>query len=129
MAENFQNLKKSRYPNTESTEGPKQDKHKQTYTKTYYNRNSKSQKILKAAREKKKKKEFITRKPTIRLFSDFSIEMLWAGKEWQNTFKVLKGKDLQPRILWGIIISNRRNKEFLRQAETKNSNIKLILNY
>lgn len=42
MAENFQNLKKSRYPNTESTEGPKQDKHKQTYTKTYYNRNSKS---------------------------------------------------------------------------------------
>ena len=38
MAENFPNLKKE----TGSTEGPKQDKPKQTYTKTYYNKNGRS---------------------------------------------------------------------------------------
>ena len=39
MAENFPNL--NRYPQTGSTEGPKQDEPKQTYTKTYYNENGK----------------------------------------------------------------------------------------
>ena len=42
MAENFPNLKKETYPGTGSTEGPKQDKPEQTYTKTYYNKNGKS---------------------------------------------------------------------------------------
>ena len=37
MAENFPNLKKETYPDTGSTEGPKQVEPKQTYTKTYYN--------------------------------------------------------------------------------------------
>ena len=41
MAENFLNLKKKTYPDTGSTEGPKQDKPKQTYTKIYYNKNGK----------------------------------------------------------------------------------------
>ena len=41
MAENFSSLKKKTYPDTSSTEGPKQDKPKQTYTKTYYNKNGK----------------------------------------------------------------------------------------
>ena len=43
MAENFPNLKEgSRHPDTGSTEGPKQDEPKQTYTKIYYNKNGKS---------------------------------------------------------------------------------------
>ena len=37
MAENFWNLKKETYPGTGSTKSLKQDKPKQTYTKTYYN--------------------------------------------------------------------------------------------
>ena len=41
MAENFLNLKKKTYPDTGSTEGPKQDKPKQTHTKIYYNKNGK----------------------------------------------------------------------------------------
>ena len=36
MAENFPNLKKETCPNTGSTEGPKQNIPKQTYTKTHY---------------------------------------------------------------------------------------------
>ena len=36
----------------------------------------------------------------IKLSADFSAETLWVRKEWGNTFKVMKGKNLQPRILY-----------------------------
>ena len=47
--------------------------------------------ILKTAREKQG--------ISIRLSAGFSTETLQARREWQDTFKVLKGKYLQPRIL------------------------------
>ena len=52
--------------------------------------------ILKAAREKKR----VTYKGVpIRLSADFSKETLQARSDWQ-VFKVLKSKDLQPRLLY-----------------------------
>ena len=36
----------------------------------------------------------------IRLSADFSTETLQARREWRDTFKVMKGKNLQPRILY-----------------------------
>ena len=53
-------------------------------------------KLLKAAREKQQ----ITYKgiPT-RLTVDLSAETLQARREWQDIFKVMKGKNLQPRLL------------------------------
>ena len=50
---------------------------------------------LKAAREKQQ----VTSKgnPT-RLTTDLSAETLQARREWQDIFKVLKGKNLQPRL-------------------------------
>ena len=42
MVENFPDLKKETYLDTGSTEGPKLVELKQTYTKTYYNKNGKS---------------------------------------------------------------------------------------
>ena len=36
----------------------------------------------------------------IRLSADFSIETLQARREWQEIFKVLKGKNMQPRIVY-----------------------------
>ena len=36
----------------------------------------------------------------IRLSVDFSAETLQERREWQNIFKVLKGKNLQPRIIY-----------------------------
>ena len=54
-------------------------------------------KILKATREKQQ----ITYKGTlIRLLADFSTETLQARREWLDIFKVMKGKTLQPRILY-----------------------------
>ena len=56
-----------------------------------------SKKILKAAREKQQ----ITYKGIpIRLTADLSAETLQAGREWQDIFKEMKGKNLQPRLLY-----------------------------
>ena len=49
--------------------------------------------ILKAAREKQQ----ITHKGIpIRITDDLSIETLWARREWQDIFKVMKENNLQP---------------------------------
>ena len=41
----------------------------------------------------------------ISLPADLSAETLQARKEWQDIFKVLKGKNLQPRLLYPARIS------------------------
>ena len=41
----------------------------------------------------------------IRLSADFSTETLQARREWQEIFKVLKGKNMQPRLLYPARIS------------------------
>ena len=62
------------------------------------------EKILKAAREKQK----ITYKGIpIRLTADLSAETLQVTREWQDIFKVMKGKKLQPRLLYPARISFR----------------------
>ena len=53
--------------------------------------------ILKAAREK----ETVTYKGVpIRLSADFSKETLQTRSGWKEVFKVMKGKDLHPRLLY-----------------------------
>ena len=54
------------------------------------------EKILKAARETQQ----ITYKGIpIKLTADLSAETLQARREWQDIFKMMKGKNLQPRLL------------------------------
>ena len=67
------------------------------------------EKILKAAREKQQiTKQQITYKGTpIRLSADFSAETLQARREWHDIFKVMKGKNLQPRIPYPARLSFR----------------------
>ena len=68
------------------------------------------ERILKAARERQ-----ITYKGNpIRLSADFSAETLQARREWHDIFKVLKGKELQPRILYPSRLS------FKMKGEIKN---------
>ena len=65
-------------------------------------------KILKAAREKQQ----ITYKGIpIRLTAELSAETLQARREWQDILKVMKGKNLQPRLLYPARISFRFNGE------------------
>ena len=55
------------------------------------------ERILKAAREK----ETVTYKGVpIRLSADFSKETLQARRGWEEVFKVIKGKDLHPRLVY-----------------------------
>ena len=66
------------------------------------------EKILKAAREKQQ----ITYKGIpIRLTADPSAETLQARREWQDIFKLMKGKNLQPRLLYPARISFRFDRE------------------
>ena len=47
----------------------------------------------------------------IRLSADFSTETLQARREWHDIFKVMKEKNLQPRILYPPRFSFRFNGE------------------
>ena len=68
----------------------------------------KYKKKMKAAREKQQ----ITYKGIpIRLAADLSVETLQARREWQNIFKVMKRKNLQPRLLYPGRISFRFDRE------------------
>ena len=66
------------------------------------------EKISKATKEKQQ----ITYKGIhMRLSADFSAEILQARREWHDTFKVMKGKNLQPRILYPACLSFRIDGE------------------
>ena len=47
----------------------------------------------------------------IRITADLSIETLQARREWQDTLKVMKEKNLQPRLLYPARISFRYEGE------------------
>ena len=60
------------------------------------------QRILKTARERQR----VTYKGVpIRLSADFSKETWQARRDWQEVFKVMKSKDLQPRLLYPAELS------------------------
>ena len=90
------------------------------------------EKLLKATREKRQ----ITYKGTpIRLTADFSAETLQARREWHNIFKVMEGKNLQPRLLYLARISfrfdgeikNFTDKQKLREFSTTKLAIQQML--
>ena len=64
--------------------------------------------ILKAAREKQQ----ITHKGMpVRLKADLSAETVQARREWQDISKVMKEKNLQPRLFYPARISFRFDRE------------------
>ena len=96
-------------------------------TKTKY-----EERILKAAREKQQ----ITYKGNpICLTTDLSARTLQARKEWQDIFKVLKGKNLQTRLLYPARISfkidgeikSSSDKQKLREFSTSKSALQQML--
>ena len=64
--------------------------------------------ILKATKEK----QVVTYKGTpIRLSSDYSSETFQAGRSWHEMFKVMKSKNLQPRLLYPARLSFKIERE------------------
>ena len=81
------------------------------------------ERLLKAAREKQQ----VTYKGSlICLTADLSAETLQARREWQDIFKVLKGKNLQPRLLYPARISLKiegKLKSFLEKEMATHSSV------
>ena len=51
----------------------------------------------------------------------FLAETLKARREWQDTFKVIKRKHVQPKLLYSVnyILIQQRNQKLYRQAKAK----------
>ena len=80
------------------------------HPKTHIHQINKEQ-ILKAPREKQQ----ITHKGIpIMITADLSIETLQARRDWQDIFKVVKEKNLQPRLLYPARISFKYEGEIKR---------------
>ena len=74
------------------------------------------ERILKAAREKQ-----VTYKGNpIRLTADLSAETLQGRRERQDIFKVLKGENLQPRLLYPARISFKIDGEINSFSDKQN---------
>ena len=91
------------------------------------------ERILKAAREK----EQVTYKGnSICLTADLSAKTQQVRKEWQDIFKVLKGKNLQPSLLYPARISFKIDREIksssdkqkLRKFSTTKQSLQQMLN-
>ena len=93
IVENFPNKGNSQFC-PRGTKNPIQDKPKEKHTRHILIKLTKTkhkERILKAAREKQQ----VTYKGNpICLTADLSAETLQARREWQDIFKVLKGKNL-----------------------------------
>ena len=114
MAENFPNLKEIHIKVWKGQRTPKNlngNRHTPRHITIKIANNKFKERILKAAREKQRHNY---KGKTIRLSDDFFTETPQARKEWQDIFKVLKGKDLQSRILYPARIS------FAIKGEIKN---------
>ena len=69
------------------------------------------------------------------LSADFSTETLQVRREWQDIFEVMKGKNLQPRILYPARLSFRldgeiksfSDKQKLREFSTTKPALKQML--
>ena len=73
--------------------------------------------MLKTARERQ---QMTYKGSPIRLTADLSAETLQDRREWQDIFKVMKGKNLQPRLLYPARISFRVNGE-IKTLQTSKS--------
>ena len=90
------------------------------------------EKILKAAREKQ---QLTYKGISIRLTANLSAETLQARREWQDIFQVMKGKNLQPKLLYPTRISfrydrdikNFTDKQKLREFSTTKPDLQQML--
>ncbi|KAK1341537.1 hypothetical protein QTO34_017952 [Cnephaeus nilssonii] len=74
------------------------------------------ERILKAAREK----QLVTYKGVpIRLSPDFSTETMQARREWQEIFKMMNSKNLQPRLLYPAKLSFRNEGQIKSFTDKK----------
>ena len=108
-------------PSPRSTESSRKDKLKEEHIVIKQTKIKDRGKILKATREKGQ----ITYKGSpIKISTDLSTETLQAWREWHDIFKVIKGKNLQPRVLYPATLSldlMEKSKPFQTSKSWENS--------
>ena len=118
------------------TKTPLQDKPKEKHAKTHTNQTNKDIIQRKSIKSSNEKQQVTYKGNPICLIADVSAETLQARREWQDIFKVLKGKNLQPRLLYPARISFRiggeiksfSDKQKLREFSTTKPALSQILN-
>ena len=75
------------------------------HPKTHINKINKDQTQTTNIKSNKGKETNNTQGIPIRITTDLSIETLQARREWQDILKVMKEKNLQPRLLYPARIS------------------------
>ena len=75
------------------------------HTKTHINQINKDQEQRTNIKSSKEKTTNNTQGDPIRITADLSVETLQPRREWQDILKVMKEKNLQPRLLYPARIS------------------------
>ena len=137
IVENFPNLEKEIVNQVQEAQrvpyriNPRRNMPRHIWTKLTKAKHK--ERILKAAKERQQ--ETYKGNP-IRITADLSAETLQATGEWQGIFKVLKGKNLQPRLLYLESISIKidgeiksfSDKQKLREFSTTKPGLQQMLN-
>ena len=105
------------------------------HPKTHINQINKDQTQSTNIKSSKKKKQIAHKGIPIRITADLSIETLQARREWQDIVKVMKEKNLQPRLLYPARISFKyegeikgfTDKQKLREFSTTKSALQQML--
>ena len=109
IVENFSKMgKENSHSSPRNPDSPKQDTQGKTHILIKLMMVKHKEQILKTAREKQQ----ITHKGIpIRITADLSVETVQARREWQDILKVMKEKNIQPRLLYPARISFRSEGE------------------
>ena len=89
----------------QETERPQQDKPKAKHPKTHINQINEDQTQRTNIQRSQGKTTNNTQEIPIRITADLSRGTLQARREWQDILKVMKEKNLQPRLLYPARIS------------------------
>ena len=106
-----ENYSGNSHPSPGSTESPIQDNPRKNTPRHILIKLTEikfKEKIFREARETQK---LTYKEIPMRLSADFSAEILQARREWRDILKVMKGKNLQPRLLHPARISFRFDRE------------------
>ena len=93
------------HPSPKNPGSPKQDKPKAKHPKTHINQTNEDQTQRANIKSSKGKATNNTQGDPIRIRADLSVEILQTRREWQHILKVMKQKNLQPRLLYSARIS------------------------
>ena len=81
------------------------------------NQTNKDKTQIKNIKSRREKQQIIYKRNPISLTDDLSAVTLQARREWQDIFKVQKGENLQPRLLYPARISFKTDGEIKSFSE------------